>query len=133
VNLKKGDRLRMVSPYTATLGVEYSFHYPQFLGRNFGGYLRADYRYIAERMNNYGDEDLLRADPSRSRFFANGYALTDLRLGADEGDLSLSLYISNLFNHLAIYESSQEVFQPNMRSGSVSQPRTIGVTVSKRF
>jgi outer membrane receptor protein involved in Fe transport len=133
VDLKKGDRLRMVSPYTATFGAEYDFRFPQILGRSFNGYLRADYRYIAERMNNYGDEDLLRADPARSRFFANGYALTDLRLGAEEGDLAMTLYISNLFNHLAIYESSQEVFQPNLRSGSVSQPRTIGFTVSKRF
>jgi outer membrane receptor protein involved in Fe transport len=56
-----------------------------------------------------------------------------VRLGADEGDLSLSLYVSNLFNRLAVYESSQEVFQPNIRSGSISQPRTIGFTVSKRF
>ncbi|MEJ0037985.1 MAG: TonB-dependent receptor [Gammaproteobacteria bacterium] len=133
VNLKKGDRLRMVSPWTASLGVEYGFQYPQLFGRSFSGYIRADYRYVAERMNNFGDEDLLRADTARSRFFANAYALTDVRLGADEGDLSLSLYISNLFNHLAIYESSQEVFQPNLRSGSVSQPRTIGFTVSKRF
>ena len=123
----------MVSPYTATLGVEYGFQYPQLFGRNFSGYLRADYRYIAERMNNYGDEDLLRADPARSRFFANGYALTDLRLGAEDEGLGLTLYISNLFNHLAIYESSQEVFQPNIRSGSVSQPRTIGITISKKF
>jgi iron complex outermembrane recepter protein len=133
VNLKKGDRLRMVSPYTATLGVEYSFRYPQFMSRNFAGYVRADYRYIAERMNNFGDEDLLKANLARSRFFAGAYAMTDLRIGADEGDLSLSLYVSNVFDRLAVYESSQEVFQPNIRSGSVSQPRTIGFTVSKRF
>jgi iron complex outermembrane recepter protein len=133
VNLKNGDRLRMVSPYTATLGAEYSFQYPQFFGRSFSGYFRGDFRYVAERMNNYGDEDLLRADVARGRFFAGAYALTDVRLGAEDGGLGVTLYISNLFNRLAVYESSQEVFQPGLRSGSVAQPRTIGVTVSKKF
>lgn len=133
VNLKKGDRLRMVAPWTASFGAEYNFSYPEMLGRSFEGYVRADYRYVAERMNNFGDERLLKADATRSRFFAGAYSLTDVRLGADDGDLSMALYVANVFDRLAVYESSQEVFQPNLRSGSVSQPRTVGFTVTKRF
>lgn len=133
VNLKNGDRLRMVAPWTASFGAEYTFNYPEIFGRLFEGYLRADYRFVAERMNNFGDERLLKADATRSRFFAGSYSLTDLRLGADDGGLAIALYVSNVFDKLAVYEASQEVFQPNIRSGSVSQPRTIGFTVTKRF
>lgn len=133
VNLKKGDRLRMVAPWTASLGVEYNFDYPEILGRRFEGYLRADYRYVDERMANFGDKALLRANPTRSRFFADSYQLTDVRLGADDGDLSLSLYVSNVFDKVAVYESSQEVFQPMIHTAAVSQPRTIGFAMSKRF
>lgn len=133
VFLKKGDSVRMVAPLTASVGAEYRYTPPVFRETSFDGYVRADFRYVDERMNNFGDEARLKADPTRSRFFAPAYNLTDVRAGLDSEKLDLSLYVQNIFDRRAIYESSQEVFQPNIQSGSISQPRTIGFTVKKRF
>jgi iron complex outermembrane receptor protein len=134
VSLKPGDRLRMVAPMTAAVGAEFDFSLPPILESNrFTGFWRADYRYVGGRMDNFGDVRLLQANPGRSKFFADAYNLTDMRIGVKSDDLTISLYASNVFNQLAVYESDQNAFQLNLREGSINQPRTIGLAIKKSF
>lgn len=133
VDLKPGDGIRNTAPWTAAVGLEYQFDLPPILNNDFLGYIRADWNFVDERMNNFGDEELLRGDLVRSRFFADAYHLTDLRLGIDSDDWSIGFYVSNLFNETAIYESSQHLVQPNIRTGAINQPRTVGFNVRRGF
>jgi outer membrane receptor protein involved in Fe transport len=77
--------------------------------------------------------DLLRANPMTARFIAPSYTLTDLRAGWEGDQLEMSIYVSNLFNQLAVYEDSQAVFEPNLQVGAINQPRTVGFHVTKHF
>lgn len=135
VNLKEGDWARSVAPWTASLGVEYSFAIPDFAGLSGQlAYVRGDWRYADERMNNFGDEDLLRQDPSRSKFFAAAYSLLDLRLGVETDDLwSFQLFVSNVFDEEARYACEEGNRNPNVMVCGTNQPRTIGVSLGKGF
>jgi len=134
VDLKPGDRLRMVAPLTASAGAEFDFQVPPILGHSdFEGFWRVDFRYVGGRMDNFGDVRLLEADPNRSKFFANAYNLTDMRIGVKKDDLTMSLYASNLFNQIAVYESDQNAFQLNLRESSINTPRIIGFSIRKSF
>jgi outer membrane receptor protein involved in Fe transport len=137
--LQKGDSIENVAPWTVATGLEYRFGM-KFLedltsGGNYQGYARVDWRYTAQRLGtNVGDKASLEADPIRSRFISEPYSLTDLRIGmnGDKG-WSGSVYVSNLFNKRAMFESFRQTWLPNQRIISVSRPRTVGVQIKKSF
>jgi iron complex outermembrane recepter protein len=133
VFLKPGDSVRMVAPWTASAGLELHSTVPPIMDHEGELYLRADWRYVGERSNNFGDLDLLRQNTLTARFIAPSYTLTDLRAGWDGDKLEISIYVSNLFNQLAVYEDSQAVFEPNLQVGAINQPRTVGFHVTKHF
>jgi iron complex outermembrane receptor protein len=137
--LEKGDSIENVAPWTISTGLEYRFGMP-FLqdftdGANYQGFLRIDWRFIGQRLGtNVGDKASLEADPIRSQFISDAYSLTDVRLGMNgDGGWSGAVYVSNLFNKRAMFESFRQTWLPNQRIVSVSQPRTIGLQIKKSF
>ena len=133
VPLKDGDSLRSVAPWTTALGVEYHRDIGQFMGDSASAYIRVDWRYVDERMNSFGDEELLRVDPGREWYFMEEYNLTDVRFGVDSGAWSMQFFVSNVFDKQVMFESTRNLRQHAIRVGSTNQPRTIGVSLSKRF
>jgi outer membrane receptor protein involved in Fe transport len=137
--LEKGDSIENVAPWTIATGLEYRFgmkFLEDLTGRaNSQGFARVDWRYTARRLGtNVGDEASIAADPIRSQFISQPYSLTDLRVGMNGGDgWSGAVYVSNVFNKRAMFESFRETWLPNQRIVSVSQPRTIGFQIKKSF
>lgn len=135
--LEKGDAIENVAPWTASVGAEVRFTLGalnSLLGTESMGFARVDWRYADERLGtNIGDRASLSADPIRSQFISDPYDLTDIRLGLNNDSWSASLYVSNVFNDKAMFESFRQTWLPNQRIVSVNQPRTVGFTVKKRF
>jgi iron complex outermembrane receptor protein len=128
--LEKGDLIRGVPKWTANAGVQYNFPLSR-VAEGFSGWLRADWRYVGERINGFGDRNTLR---TRQLFLvAEQYRLTDIRLGADSEAWSAQLYVSNVFNDIVMFESMANFFQQNFREVAINQPRTVGFTLSRRF
>lgn len=135
--LEKGDAIENVAPLTVSAGAEYRFATPylsEHFDGDYSGFVRVDWRYVGERMGlNTGDKASLRADPIRSQFIADPYQLTDLRLGVTSEEWSAWIYASNLFNEKAIYDAYRISWLPTLHSASVSDPRTIGFSLERRF
>jgi iron complex outermembrane recepter protein len=130
--LEKGDSIENVAPWTAAVGAEYRLGLPA-LGEGREGFARVDWRYTGERINAIGDRPSLRADPLWGQFVSQPYSLTDVRFGVNANDWTTTLYISNITNKRAVFESYGGGFFPNQRVTSISQPRTVGVTFKKQF
>jgi outer membrane receptor protein involved in Fe transport len=134
VYLKAGDRLRMTPPITASAGAEFDFRLPEILGTDdYSGFWRVDWRYVDGMMDNFGDVHQLEENLARSYFFTEASSNTDIRAGVKRPNLLVFLYMSNVFNHEQQYESDQNAFQLNFHEASISQPRTVGVSIRKSF
>jgi outer membrane receptor protein involved in Fe transport len=135
--LEKGDSIENVAPWTASAGIETSFDLGGLnllLSSDFAGFARIDWRYADERLGtNVGDPASIKADPIRSWFVSEPYDLTDLRVGMRNDDWAVSVYVSNVFNERAMFESFRQAWLPNQRIVSVSQPRTFGVSIKRSF
>jgi iron complex outermembrane receptor protein len=133
--LEKGDAISNVAPWTAALSAEYRFVLPALFGDSRSdAYARFDWRYRDERLGaNIGDEASLRADPARSMFISPSYTLMNFRTGATFGQWSASAYVNNLANTRAVYGSHRQAWFPNTKMTGISAPRTIGVTLTRRF
>lgn len=131
--LERGDGLIGVPEWTGSFGAEYGFDIPQIpgLAEDYSGYIRADWRYVGERINGFGDRESLRQ--SLPFNVAESYSMTDVRVGAENGAWSIQAYMSNVFDERAQYESLGNYFQPNIREVAVAQPRTVGLTLSRQF
>jgi iron complex outermembrane receptor protein len=134
VPLKDGDRLRAHAPYTVAIGAEYRNTIFPILGQSTSAYIRTDWRYVPERMNLFGDKSVLRQDPTLAMYFSDAYSLLDLRAGVEIGqEWSMQLYVANVLDTRAEYESSQNGSQPAIRYGGINQPRSLGFNMTKRF
>lgn len=131
--LEDGDGIIGVPEWTGSFGAEYRFDVREIpgLADDFSAYIRADWRYTGERINGFGDRATLREKIPFS--VAEAYDLTDVRIGAENDKWSIQAYVSNLFDERAQFESLGNYFQPNIREIAVSQPRTIGVNLSRQF
>jgi len=129
--LEDGDGLVGVPEWTGSVGAQYSFGLPELIGPDYLAYVRADWRYTGERINGFGDRRTLRA---RLPFnVAQSYSLTDVRLGAENELWDWQIYVSNVFDERAEFESLANYFQAGLREVAISQPRTVGVSVGRKF
>lgn len=129
--LEDGDGLVGVPKWTGSFGAQYSFGLPELLGPEYSAYIRADWRYTGERINGFGDRPTLR---ERLPFnVAHSYSLTDVRLGVESELWEGQLYVSNVFDKRAEFESLANYFQAGLREVAVSQPRTVGFSIGRRF
>jgi outer membrane receptor protein involved in Fe transport len=133
--LEKGDAVQNVAPWTAAVSAEYRFPLPPLFGDVASdAYARLDWRFRDERLGaNLGDSASLHADPARSMFISPAYTLMNFRAGASLGDWAASVYVNNLANKRAVYGSYRQAWFPNTQMAGVSPPRTIGLTLTRRF
>jgi outer membrane receptor protein involved in Fe transport len=131
--LEKGDSVNGVPEWTGSFGAEYHRDIASIAGfaMDSTAYLRADWRYVSERINGFGDKPSLRAGIPFN--VAKAYQLTDVRAGLQSDEWEFSIYVSNVFDKRAEFESLGNYFQPNIQEIAVSQPRTIGINISKNF
>lgn len=128
--LQKGDAISSVPEWTANVGAQLSFNLYR-MAEGAEGYLRADWRYVSERINGFGDKPSLRNSIPFN--VAGSYQLTDVRLGVDKDAWSGQIYVSNLFDERAVYETMRDFAQVNIQEAAISQPRTIGFRLSRSF
>lgn len=135
--LEKGDAVSNVAPWTAAVSAEYRTPLTMLgslLGGNATGYARFDWRYRDERLGaSLGNPASLRASPTQSMFISPAYTLMNLRMGASVGDWSGSLYVNNIANKRAVYGAYRQAWFPNTKMAGISPPRTVGLSITRRF
>jgi outer membrane receptor protein involved in Fe transport len=135
--LEKGDAVSNVAPWTAALSAEYRFPLTllgSLTDTKPTGYARFDWRFRDERLGaSLGDPASLRADPVRRMFISPAYTLMNFRVGTSLGDWSTALYVNNLANKRAVYGSYRQAWFPNTQMSGISPPRTIGLSLTRRF
>jgi len=115
---KKGDKL----PGSATETFSLGFNWYHSLTNNWEMFANGTYKYVGSRLNNF-NEDLDIKLPS--------YDLVDIRAGLTSENLSVSLYVQNLFDEKVFYSLHRE--GPFFETVPTSRPRTVGVNVSYSF
>ena len=135
--LERGDAISNVSPWTAAFSAEYRFpttFLANLTGGNTAAYARFDWRYRDEHLGSIlGDKASLRANPIQNMFISPAYTLMNLRTGMTVGDWSGSLYVNNLANKRAVYGAFRQSWFPNTQMAGISQPRTIGLSLTRAF
>jgi outer membrane receptor protein involved in Fe transport len=128
--LQKGDALTGVPEWTANVGAQLTFNLPR-LPSGPVGYIRADWRYVSERINGFGDKESLRAAIPFN--VAHSYELTDIRAGLDTDVWTAQVYVSNVFNKRAVFETMRDFAEVNLQDAAIAQPRTMGFKLNRRF
>jgi len=126
VPILKGSKLPRVPEWTASVGVEYQWGVPIF--GDYSAYIRADWRFVDDRISVVGIPETV--DPF---FKVPSYNLTNVRLGANNDTWSGSVYVTNVFNQEVVYDATAGFLQGWLYEGSVGKPRSIGVSLSRRF
>jgi len=126
----KGERIPYVPRWTASGSVGYDFA----LGGSVTGRVGATGRYVDARPNYF------LADPAGNvSAFMPAYFILDLRAGATFGPWDVGVRLTNVTNRRAILSSSTLAFQDvppfgvAANAAVVAQPRTYGLTVSRKF
>jgi len=112
-----GDRLSGVARYTASLRGEFR----QPIGGEWDAFISADARYRSSMIDAAG---LQLPDNT----------LVGLRIGAETPDLRLNLFVQNLTDSRALLGNTIGLPRPGVSySVAVAQPRTIGISLTKRW
>ena len=118
VGAAPGDRILNTPEWTLTLHSEYV----QPLSGNTDAFLRGSYAWTGR---SYGS--FIKTDPDHVR---PTFGTFDASAGADWGTLRLSIYGKNLLNDTTIIQRPSLLF---LEEGYTLRPRTIGLTLSKKF
>jgi outer membrane receptor protein involved in Fe transport len=113
----KGDRLPNAARVTANLSLQQDFP----LWGSATGFIGGQASYVGDR------EGLLVAAPPRQNYPA--YTKTDVRAGFEQDAWAVTLYVNNVADQRGVINTVN--FFP--KAFIYIQPRTIGVTVSRRF
>ncbi len=121
---RKGDRITFIPKHKAAISGNYQFP----LTGAYEGFLRADVNYVGPSFSTLNPNDTYAMkNPA--------YTLVNLRGGVvnDAGDWEASLYINNLLNDVAIVRLTNSSTTPLGGSATSAMPRTVGVSLTKRF
>ena len=114
-----GDRLPYSSRWSGSLSVDQDFTFsPRW--RGFAG---GTLSYVGDRVGQFVNSPIRQIYP--------GYAQTNLHAGARYDAWSVTLSVNNLFDRRGFLDGGLGTFNPS--SFSVTQPRTLGMSVSKVF
>lgn len=127
VNGRNGDELPNVPKWAGYLDASYSFP----LAVDATGFVGGGFHYVGDRESGF----VTGSPPNFSRPVMGSYTSVDLRSGIDYRRWTFELYVKNLGNTLGI----ENLTSMNLSgytdpwTASVTQPRTIGLSVSARF
>lgn len=123
---EEGDNFANVPEWSYALGGEYRYEVSALPG--WSGYLRADWRWVDDRISTVGKpEDL---NPFVK---ADSYSLTNLRAGFESESWSAALYLDNVFDETIVFSSSVAFGQGFIQAARVNRPRTIGLSITRNF
>lgn len=112
-----GDRLSGVARYTGSVRGEFR----QPVGGVWEGFLSADARYRSNIIDAAG-------------LNLSDYTLVGLRVGAESPEVRINLFVQNLTNERALLGNTIGLPRPGVSySVAVAQPRTYGISLSKRW
>lgn len=112
-----GDRLSGVARYTASLRGEY--RHP--IGGAWEAFISADARYRSSMVDAAGLQ-------------LPDHTLVGLRIGAETPDVRLNLFVQNLTDSRALLGNTIGLPRPGVSySVAVAQPRTVGISLTKRW
>lgn len=133
-NAKAGSDMPGIPKWTASIRANYE--YP--LSDQFDGFVGAGLRYVGSRTTGfepYIDDDGNQVDPRIANIDLDDYVMADIRAGFIRDNITLSLYVTNLFDE---YTYVSGVARPGVGDSFratvvVAQPRTIGAMVRFEF
>ena len=114
----KGDEPPYVPEFSASGSVEYGV--PIWNGF---GYVRTDVRHVSSSANEFSSRASLSTLPS--------YTIVDLNLGYELDTWTMNIFARNLFDETIVTNIDPDRVQPDQLSRGM--PRTIGLSVTKRF
>ena len=121
----QGDRLPFSSRFSANLSIDDEFPVGPFTGT-----VGADLSYVGERFGVFIAKDS-NGNPISARQPFPAYAKTDLRTGLKMNDWTLDLYVNNVTDKRGILGGG--LGTPDSDAFTVIRPRTIGLTVARKF
>jgi outer membrane receptor protein involved in Fe transport len=134
LNVTNGERIAVVPQFSGTFAVDYT--HP--LSASINGFAHFDVRYEGDASTGYALTD--------QGEYTSAYSIGDLRVGADfPSGIKASLFVNNLWDERAQLEIDTSglctaipcaVFNPAVPAklrALIAQPRTVGLTLSKKF
>jgi iron complex outermembrane receptor protein len=142
--IRDGNRLPSVPKFQMSASASYSFP----IGADSQAWLSASFQHVGSRFTQPGDQE------NNPRTFVHGlpfggapasaattvdlelpaYQLVGLSAGIDlAGDLGVSVYVNNLLDENALLSFDRERGGRARLGFATNQPRTIGLTVRKKF
>lgn len=121
---RKGDRLPFVPKWNISASAEYSWS----LSNSLDASVRLDGSYSGSSYSTLAKTDVYRRK-------VDDYTLVNARIGveAPDGNWSAHLYVNNLFDALAITTKSSSANTGGLTITHGAPPRTIGLSLAKRF
>ena len=118
-----GQQLENVPRWNGNASARYDFS----AAPGYDGFVRADAQYVGE---SFPDFD--RLDPAT---FQRAYAIADLRAGVKHERWETDVFVDNIADRVALLSrfSTDNYDAPNRTRMFVNRPRTVGVSVERRF
>jgi iron complex outermembrane receptor protein len=134
LNVTNGERIAVVPQFSGTFAVDYTHS----LSASINGFAHFDVRYEGDALTGYALTD--------QGEYTSAYSIGDLRVGADfPSGIKASLFVNNLWDERAQLEIDTSglctaipcaAFNPAAPAklrAIIAQPRTVGLTLSKKF
>lgn len=117
---RKGERLPATPRFAGSVNADYRWA----AGGGVEAFGRAALRYIGRRPVSFD------ASTTSPQFMMKAAALVDLRAGIEQGGYEIALQVTNLFDAQAQMYGTTTYGHANI---SIAQPRSYGLSVTKRF
>jgi outer membrane receptor protein involved in Fe transport len=118
----KDDRIPYVPKFTAGIGVQYKWA----LTDAVNGLARVDANHVGASYSDF------RPNGTYTRHI-DAYQLVNLRLGVEKDEFGAFLFVSNLFDSLAITRSTSSAIAVGRTLVNSARPRTIGINLRAGF
>lgn len=121
----EGDQLPLAPDWKASLSLEYTFDTEIFGARP---YARFDFAHVGESINSLSGIEAAIAGQAPTP--QDAYDVGDFRVGLESNLWSAQLFVNNVWDERAeMFFNNRYIFQRL----SINQPRTFGITLSRRF
>jgi hypothetical protein len=123
VGANVGDHLPFVPLWASSASAQYE----RPLFGDYSGFVGLNWRYTGVRGGNF--------EASGPRERVPGFAIFDMRAGIERPAWSAALYVKNLANKIGINYLQNETLENSLgpQSAFVTQPRTVGLTLTANF
>ena len=119
---RKGDRIPYIPKTTVGAAAQYTWP----LSETLDGMARLDANYVGSSYSEFRPTNAFRQKiPS--------YTLANVRVGVEAKEWAAYVYVNNITDELAYVTKSQSAISAGTINGVTVRPRTVGLTVNKKF